>query len=319
MREKASRIAGWISIISNMLLTVLKLVIGFMWGSQVLVADGVHSAADVIASAASLGAMMISNRPADKDHPYGHGKAEVVASAIVSGILIVAAGGIIYNGIEALFTEALPPHGIALIVALFSLATKELLYIYTYRLGKKYKSQALIATAVDHQADVYASLAAVVGIAVAIVGQSKGLPLLYYADPISGILVAILIIKLAYQMGMNSIDTLMEKNVPPEMLDDFAKIIRSIPAVRRIDRIRAREHGHYVLVDVRIGVPANLTIQEGHDIANHLKQAIMEKHPFVQEVLVHLNPWYESDEKDQLSQKSQNTPHEEIGVPPKSK
>lgn len=295
MRERISKIAGWISVLSNIVLTLLKLIIGYIWSSQVLIADGVHSAADVIASLATLGAMGISNRPADKDHPYGHGKAEVVASGIVAGILTFASLGIAYKAIESLMGEVTPPHVISLFVALFSLVAKQILYVYTYRLGKRYSSQALIATAVDHLADVYASLAAVVGIAVALIGYATGKSYLYYADPIAGILVAVLILKLAYHMGIKSIDTLMEKNVSPELLQDFSKIIRSVPAVRRIDRLRAREHGHYILVDVRVGVPWQLSIQEGHDVANSLKRAVMEKHPNVTEVLVHLNPWYEEE------------------------
>jgi cation diffusion facilitator family transporter len=296
MRERVSKIAGWVSVASNLLLTLLKLVIGFYLGSQVLIADGVHSAADVVASVAALGAMTISNRPADKEHPYGHGKAEVVASGIVSVILIIAAVGIAYKGFESLLKEATSPHLTSLFAALFSLVAKQVLYVYTYRLGKKYNSQALIATAIDHQADVYASLAAVIGIAVALVGQATGHTILYYADPVAGILVAALILKLAYHIGSKSVDTLMEKNVPPELLEDFERIIYSVPKVRRIDRLRAREHGHYILVDVRVGVPGQLSIQEGHDVANSLKKAVMEKHPNVQEVLVHINPWYAEDD-----------------------
>ncbi|GIP31072.1 putative transporter YdfM [Paenibacillus sp. J2TS4] len=292
-----SMIAAWISLISNALLTVIKLVIGWMFHSQVLIADGIHNAGDLIASAAALGSMRIANRPADEDHPYGHGKAEVIGAGLIALILAAAAIWIGYHSFEALFA---PPaggaHWIALAAAVVSLVWKQLLYLYTIKLGRRINSKGLIATAYDHLADVYASIAAVIGIGLVMMGQVYGISWLGYGDPMAGIIVSLLVLKLAWSMGREAIDILMEKAVDPAKLEKFVTIVQRFPEVKRIDRIRAREHGHYILVDLRIGVPGHMTVQQGHDLSRFIKHSIMEAHPEVDEVLVHLNPWYASPE-----------------------
>jgi len=290
----ASIVAGWISLISNIVLTILKIVVGTLFHSPVLLADGYHNAGDVIASGAALTSMRISKRPADEDHPYGHGKAEVISSAIVGIILIIAAFYIAYESIKAFFQEPEKASLIAFITAIISLVWKLILYIYTIKIGKRTNSKGLIATAYDHLADVYASIAAVLGIGLALIGEFYHIQILTYGDPVAGIIVTILVFKLAYGMLLEAIDTLMEKSVSRDTLDNFETLILTIPEVKRIDRLRAREHGHYVLVDLRIGVPGTLTIQEGHDIIRKIKKTIMDKHDNVEEVLVHLNPWYEN-------------------------
>lgn len=291
--NNASIAAVWISLISNIVLTLLKLAVGFLSGSQVLLADGVHNAGDVIATAAALSSMRISKRPADEDHPYGHGKAEVLGSAFVAIVLAIAALFIGYHAAAALFEEPAEASVLALSVALVSLAWKQALYMYTIRIGRQTNSKGLIATAYDHLADVYASLAAVVGIALAMLGEAWSIPYLAYGDPLAGIIVSILVLKLAYSMGQEAFDVLMEKAVKPEKLGEYAALIQAIPQVKRIDRLRAREHGHYILVDLRVSIPGELTVQEGHDISRQIKRAIMERHADVDEVLIHLNPWYE--------------------------
>ncbi|MBE1555382.1 cation diffusion facilitator family transporter [Sporosarcina limicola] len=288
----SSLIAVWISLISNILLTVLKITVGALFNSPVLLADGFHNAGDVVASGAALTSMRISQRPADDDHPYGHGKAEIISSAIVAIILGLAALYIAYEAISAFFENPVKGSFLALITAVISLVWKQALYMYTIRIGKLTNSKGLIATALDHLADVYASLAAVLGIGLSIVGDAFQIPWMAYGDPFAGIIVSALVLRLAYGMGKEAMDVLMETNVSTTRLDEFSSLILSIPKVKRIDRLRAREHGHYILVDLRIGVPADLTIQEGHDISSSIRNMIMDQHTDVDEVLIHLNPWY---------------------------
>lgn len=290
--SKSVILAGWISLFSNIVLTVLKIAVGTIFHSPVLLADGYHNAGDVVASAAALTSMRISQLPADENHPYGHGKAEVISSAIVAIILGIAAIYIAYESITAFFSEPEKASIIAFITAIISLVAKQILYIYTIRLGKKANSKGLIATAYDHLADVYASLAAVIGIGLALIGDYYDILIFSYGDPIAGIIVTILVFKLAFEMGKEAMDTLMEKSVETERLEQFTALILSVPEVKRIDRLRAREHGHYVLVDLRASVDGNLTIQQGHDIIRTIKQTIMAECKDVDEVLIHLNPWY---------------------------
>jgi len=303
--SSASIIAVWVSLISNIVLTILKIVIGTLFNSPVLLADGYHNAGDVVASGAALTSMRISKRPADEDHPYGHGKAEVISSAIVAIILGLAAIYIAYESISAFFAEPEKASIIAFFTAIISLIWKQALYVYTIRIGKKTNSKGLIATAYDHLADVYASLAAVLGIGLALVGDFYHIQILSYGDPIAGLIVTVLVFKLAYQIGLEAMDTLMEKSVSQERLADFTSLILTVPEVRRIDRLRAREHGHYVLVDIRVGISGNYTIQEGHDILRQIKTVIQENHKDVDEVFIHLNPWYD-DEVDLIGENKHN-------------
>ncbi|MFK4310846.1 cation-efflux pump [Bacillus cereus] len=290
---KSSLLAAWISVISNVFLTFIKIIVGFLFKSQVLLADGIHNAADVVASAVSLGSMKISNQPADEDHPYGHGKAEVISSGIVAIILILAAIFMAYESIKALFHPANEPHMIAFVAAVVSLVWKQILYVYTIRIGRKTNSKGLIATAYDHLADVYASIAAVIGIGVALLNNIYSIPYAAYGDPLAGIIVSFFVLKLAISMGKEAIYILMEGGLPTEKSSEYMKIIQAHPLVKRIDRMRAREHGHYILIDVRISVPAYLSIQQGHDICREIKTTIMKQDPEVDEVLIHLNPWYD--------------------------
>ena len=292
--NRSSIVAAWISLVSNVALTMLKIIVGLLTNSQVLLADGIHNAGDVIATAASLTSMNISKRPADEDHPYGHGKAEVLSSAFVSIILAIAALYIAYEAVMAFFEEPRKASYVALIAAAVSLIWKQVLYTYTYRIGKRVNSKGLMATAYDHLADVYASIAAVAGIGLALIGEAMNIHYLAYGDPLAGIIVSILVLKLAYHMGLESFNVLMEKTVDQAQLDEYISLIHTVPEVKRIDRIRAREHGHYVLVDVRLSIPGEMTIQQGHDIARQIKQVIMNMHPDVDEVLIHINPWYAS-------------------------
>ncbi len=292
--DRQSSLAIWTSLVSNIALTILKLVVGLLFGSQVLIADGVHNAGDVFATAAALISMIISKRPPDEDHPYGHGKAEVIGAGIIAVVLVLAG---LYMGYHSVLALMEPPHAASFLVlaaGVISLVWKLWLYMYTMNIGKRTNSSGLVATAYDHLADVYASLAAVIGIGLALIGNHYEIEILKYGDPVAGILVAFLVLKLAIHMGRTAVDVLMEKNIDDAQMEPILELVKAVPEVKRIDRIRAREHGHYIIVDVRVGIPAQLTIQEGHDIAKKIKQSIRQQNPLVREVMVHLNPWYEA-------------------------
>ncbi|WP_225446251.1 cation diffusion facilitator family transporter [Paenibacillus rhizovicinus] len=295
MENRSSVIAMWVSLLSNVVLTGLKLIVGILYGSQVLIADGIHNAGDIIATATAYSSMRVSGKPPDEDHPYGHGKAEVLGAGIVAFILIIAALYMGYHAVLAFFHPPGKAHIIALAAAIVSLAVKQLLYMYTIRISNRVNSKALRATAYDHLADVYASLAASIGIGLAWIGERQGIDWLSYGDPAAGVIVSILVLRLGFDMARETVDVLMDKSLSPDKIEDILEHIREVSDVKRIDRLRAREHGHYVLVDARVAVLGTLTIQEGHDIIRKIKQKVQDAHPEVDEVLVHLNPWYENE------------------------
>lgn len=273
-------------------MTIGKVVVGWYGKSDAVFADGIHSAADVFASVIVLSVINLANKPADKEHPYGHGKAEVIVSGVVGIILLLVSFYVLYEAISGFFHPFVSPSILTMWVALFSYVTKEILFRYSFQIAKRHQSKAIKAIALDHKADIVASIAAAIGVVISIVGEKLHLQTLLYGDKIASIVVAYLIFKIAIEMLRESFDILLERNIDSEILEEYVSIISAFPSVKRIDKIRAREHGHYVLVDIRISIDHEKTIKEGHDLSREIKHALLEKHKNISEVLIHLNPYY---------------------------
>lgn len=284
--------AVWVSLMSNISLTFLKIVVGFVFKSQVLIADGVHNAGDVLASVAALTSTKLSKKPADKDHPFGHGKAEDIATGIVAFILVIATFIIVLKSVESFIHPVVETSLIALIAGVVSLIWKQGLYMYCLRIGKIQKSKSLIATAYDHLADVYASIAVCFGIGIALLGNIYDIPFSEYGDSVAGIVVSYFVLKLALKMGNEAIGVLMDKNISTSQLEQIITIVRKIPQVRRVDGIRAREHGHYIIVDLIVSVSKYTTVLEGDEIGRQIIQYIKLSIANVEEVFVYFKPWH---------------------------
>ncbi|MED1468818.1 cation diffusion facilitator family transporter [Bacillus salipaludis] len=292
MRETLAKKIAWISVISNIVLTFGKIFIGWLGHSDAVFADGIHSAADVFASVIVLLVIKIANKPADKEHPYGHGKAEVIVSEIIGILLFVVALYVVYEGISGFFHEVETPSYLAMWVAVFSFFAKILLYRSSLNVAEKHRSKAIEAIAFDHKADIVASIAAAIGVVISIIGVKFDIHVLLYGDKVASIFVAYLIFKIAKEMITEAFDILLERNINSEILQEYVSIISEFPEVRRIDRIRAREHGHYILVDLRISIDHFKTIKEGHDLSHSIKQKLMDHFDNIKEVLIHLNPYF---------------------------
>ncbi|WP_446715546.1 cation diffusion facilitator family transporter [Bacillus sp. OTU530] len=292
MRENVAKKVAWISVISNIILTVGKVIVGLYAGSEAVFADGIHSAADVFASIIVLLVIGLANKPADEEHPYGHGKAEVIISGIVGILLFLVSLYIVFEAVVGFFHPMEAPSLLAMWIALFSYVAKEILYRYSFAIAKKYQSKAIEAIAYDHKADIVASIAAAVGVVLSVIGGKYDLTFLLYGDKAASMLVAYLIFKIAKEMSSEAFNILLERNVEQTLLQDYIQVIQNFSDVKRIDKIRAREHGHYVLVDVRISIDHFKTIKEGHDLGKEIKKALMDKHDNIKEVLIHLNPYF---------------------------
>ena len=197
-----------------------------------------------------------------------------------------------YEGVAGFFHPIETPSMIAFWIALFSYVTKECLFRYSMNVGKRVNSKAIEAVAYDHQADIVASLAAAIGILLSYLGDKLGITFLLYGDKVASIFVAYLIFKIAREMLTEAFHILIERNVQPEMMEQFEAVILSFEEVRRIDRIRAREHGHYIIMDIRISIDQDKTIKEGHDLSREIKNSLKEKFDHIEEVLIHLNPYF---------------------------
>lgn len=289
-RFKKAEFVAMMGIIGNLLLAILKWVIGVYANSRALVADAVNSASDVAGSLAVYIGLKAAKQPPDKDHPYGHGKAESIAAIIVAVLLVLVGIEIGKSSFQAFFEPIVAPKVIALLAIAISIVIKEIMFRYTYSLGKKLNSDALIVTAYDHRSDVYSSLAALIGIACAILGERFGVAWLVYADPVAGLFVSVLILKLAWQLGSESIHNTLDHVLHEEDTLQFRNIVESIPDVKQIDELHAREHGHYVIIDLKISVDPYMTVEAGHRVGKRVKQKLMAEHN-VENVLVHINPY----------------------------
>jgi cation diffusion facilitator family transporter len=253
-------------------------------------ADAVHSGSDVIGSLAVLFGLRAAKQPPDDDHPYGHGKAESISAIIVAVLLFIVGIEIVISSIKA-FTQVLePPRWITVIAVLLSIVVKEWMFRYKYKLGKRIKSDAIIANAYEHRSDVFSSFAALIGIGAAIIGSKMGVDWLVYADPVAGLFVSLLVIKMAWDIGKEAIHTTLDHVLHEEDIVPMREAVMQVEGVKKIGSLYAREHGHYVIVDIKVSVDPYITVEDGHRIGKHVKEVLMQQDN-VQNVFVHINPY----------------------------
>lgn len=293
-RFKQAEKAIIIGVICNIILAAIKWIIGVQSNSRALIADAVHSASDVAGSVAVFVGIRAAKRPPDEDHPYGHGKAESIAAIIVAVLLALVGFEIGRASFEAFFQPIYVPKTMAIYAVLFSIIVKEIMFRYKYKLGKKINSDALIINAYDDRSDVFSSIATLIGIGGAILGGYLGLDWLVYADPVAGLFVAILILKMAWEFGTEAIHSTLDHVLHDEETADLRELVLSVPEVMKLTELHAREHGHYVIVDLKISVDPYMTVEEGHKVGKKVKAKLMDNDR-VQNVLIHINPYSEDD------------------------
>lgn len=292
VRYRKVRFAAWVGIVGNVILAIIKAVVGIMANSRALVADAVHSASDVVGSVVVLIGVRAAKLPPDQDHPYGHGKAESVAAIIVSVLLFLVGFEIALSAGRSFFEPVEVPKVLAIYAVLFSILAKELMFRYKYHLGKKYKSDALMTDAWHHRSDVFSSIAALIGIGAALLGDYLQISWLVYGDAAASAFVAFLIGKMAWSLGKQSIHNALDHVLHEEDTVEMKRAASNVDGVLNIDEFFAREHGHYVIIDIKVAVNPDITVEEGHTIGKRVKERLLEE-KYVQDVLVHINPYKE--------------------------
>lgn len=269
----------------NILLTIIKIVAGVLGKSSAMIADGLHSASDIISSVGVLLGNYISATPVDKEHNYGHEKAETLVSFLLSILLIVVSGSIGIKAVKSLgnIGEIAIPTVLPLVVAIISILIKEYQYRITIKIAKKINSPALKADAWHHRSDALSSVAAFVGIGGAMLGFKV-------FDPIASIVVAIFVAKVGIEILVGSTNELMDVSIDLEQEEQIKEIAKNTEGVRNLGEIRSRKHGAMAYVDLVICVDGDLTVREGHDIANQLEKDIIRKMEFVKGITVHVEP-----------------------------
>ncbi len=293
-RKKAMDKATWWGLIVNLLLSVGKLVVGYIGHSQALIADGLHSLSDLVSDAMVLLATHHSNIDADEDHPYGHARYETFATITLAVLLTVVGIGIGIDAIHRLmdYQSIATPTFITLIIAGISILSKEVLYQYTMIVARRVKSKLLEANAWHHRSDAISSIVVFAGIA----GAMLGYPLL---DSVAAIVVAFMICKIAWDLGHQSFQELVDTGLEPEILQAMEAAILNVDGVEQMHMLRTRRMGHRALADVHILVPPKLSVSEGHQISEAVEMALINQFDEVDDITVHIDP--EDDEHTENS------------------
>jgi cation diffusion facilitator family transporter len=297
-RFKKAEFAAMVGVVGNILLAGVKWWAGVAGNSKALIADAVHSASDVAGSLAVYIGLRAAKQPPDEDHPYGHGKAESIAAIIVAVLLFLVGIEIGKSSIESFFHDIEAPTSIAIYAVIFSIVVKEAMFQYKYRLGKKLKSDALIVNAYEHRSDVYSSIAALIGIGAAMLGGVLDIEWLVYGDPVAGVFVSLLVLKMAWKLGAESIHNTLDHVLHDEDTKELRAAVSEVEGVLDINELHAREHGHYVIVDLKISVDPHITVEEGHRVGKNVKKRLLEV-PEVQDVFIHINPYNIDEEEDE--------------------
>jgi cation diffusion facilitator family transporter len=247
-----------------------------------------------------LQGLKIASRPPDEAHPYGHHRAESITSKLLAIILAITAIGIGNEAINILRSgEIIPPKPIAVYIALISVIIKEMMYQYTVRIGRKVRSSAVIADAWNHRSDALSSIATVIGITGAIWGFA-------FMDPVAGIVVSILILRTAVYIYIEAIHSLMDKAPAREVLDSIRSAAKEARGVKAVQEVKVRQYGSKYVVDMKICVDPNITVEEGHGAAARAKENILNVNRDVLDVLIHVNPCFSDPIKEACKECSEN-------------
>lgn len=275
------------TIIANLILSVFKLIIGFIGNSSAMISDAVHSASDVFSTIVVMIGIKMSAKESDKEHPYGHEKMECVAAIVLAIVLFITGLGIGVEAFRTIFSgnyENLEIPGIlALIAAVISILVKEGMYWYTRYFARKINSGALMADAWHHRSDALSSVGALVGI----FGARHGFAVM---DSAASLVIFVFIAKAAYDIFMDAIDKMIDRSCDETTQKQIYECILETENVLGIDLLQTRIFGNKIYVDAEIEVDGDVTLNEAHDISELVHQRIEEKFDMVKHIMVHVNP-----------------------------
>ena len=275
----------------NILLTALKFAAGVLGASAAMIADAVHSLSDLLTDFIVLLFVKISSRPADQDHPYGHGKYETLATAIVALALLATGGVLLAEGVEKIMTvirgeELQLPGRIALWAALISIVSKEVVYQLTVRVAKRVDSSALRANAWHHRTDAVSSVAAALGIGGALLFGGRWAIL----DPIVAVIVSLFIIVTAAKLIREALQDLLERSLPPEQEHQIRDIVAEDSALIDLHHLRTRRVGPVYSIEMHLRMPGETTLNEAHRHSMRLENRLREHFGADTLVSIHLEP-----------------------------
>ncbi|TRZ94202.1 MAG: cation transporter [Rhodocyclaceae bacterium] len=274
----------WVSVAVNIVLTGMQLVVGFAAHSQSLIADAMHTLSDIVSDGFVLFANRKGAEAPDADHPYGHGRFETAASLVLGLLLAGTGAGILISAAGRLQDiGSAPPVGVAAMwAALFTLAAKEGLFRYMLAIAERLRSPMLVANAWHARADALSSLVVAAGIGGALLGFN-------FADAVAAIIVGAMIVRAGFKFAWAAIRELIDTGLSAEEVAAIGDTIAGTPGVLGLHELRTRRMAHQVLVDAHVQVNPRISVSEGHRVAESARQHVLDTHPEVLDVLVHVD------------------------------
>ena len=275
-----------VGIVANGLLAIIKGLTGYWGHSYALIADAIESTLDIFSSLVVWWGLKIATVPPDKNHPYGHGKAEPLAAMIVSGGLFGAALLIAYNSVREIFIPHHTPEAYTLFVLIGVIVTKEILFRFVFKTGKEVDSIAVKTDAWHHRSDALTSLAAFIGISIALIGGKA----YACADDWAALFASFIIGFNSFRLFRPTLDELMDAAPLTGIREEVLKIAQKVEGVVRLDKCYVRKMGFDFYVDLHVMVDPMISVDQGHAIAHNVKDAIQSSNPRIADVITHIEP-----------------------------
>lgn len=285
MVESGVAAARW-AVVVNLVLALVKVATGLIGNSYALVADGIESTADIFSSLIVWGGLRLAVKPADQEHPYGHGKAEGLAAMAVAFMLLMAAIVIAIQSVREIRTPHHSPEWYTLVVLVVVVGVKEMLFRYSFGIGRKLGSAAVTTDAWHHRSDALTSAAAFIGISIALAGG----PGYESADDWAALAAAGVIVWNGMRLMRSAVDEMMDVSVAANVIRDVEETALGVAGVVSVEKCRIRKVGLHLAMDIHVRVDGNITVRQGHEVAHRVKERLVAMKHRIGDVIIHVEP-----------------------------
>lgn len=283
-REKSIKTVSIVGVIANVFLLVIKGVIGFISGSQAMIADSLNSAGDIFASFMSYVGAKLALKPKDKDHPYGHGKAEYIFSFIISISMILASIFMVKTSLESIiYKKKVIFSYTLLVICLVTIFIKAILYIYTKKKYKETNSILVKASMEDHRNDIFVTGGTLIGVISSYFG-------IYIVDALVGIFISFWIIYVGIKLLRDSYIVLMDTSLEEKVYEEIINQVESDENILHVDDILSKPVGNKYIIILKISMDGDMKLEKAHNIGGKIKEDLINKYDFITDVITHINP-----------------------------
>lgn len=283
--QRGSRATVW-GILASSVLASVKIIGGVLGNSYALIADGVESMLDIMSSLVVLGSLKFSTQPPNEEYPYGFGKVEPLSALVVATALLAAAVGIAIQSIREIFTPHHAPEAFTLIILIGVVVTKELMFRVLFRTGESIGSKAMQTDAWHHRSDSLTSIAAFIGISIALFA-GEGFEA---ADDWAALVAAAVIAFNGIRLFRSAWREVLDAAPPKEVSDNVRAIAGEVEGVADIEKCKIRKSGLAIFVDIHVMVDGGMSVRDGHKLSHQVKDRLIHEIPGIQDVLVHIEP-----------------------------